>query len=127
MPFSATSANFAAWSRPIEGCIRDGQKAGEISRDLDPRVLAGFLLSSFEGAMLRMKAEKDGLRTRSPPRPSFRLLPQVCRTGWPPRRGNAGLEPRKRHFGGGKILNPETNELAHRNLAGAGAPGFIVG
>jgi TetR/AcrR family transcriptional regulator, transcriptional repressor for nem operon len=53
------SSNFAAWSRPIEGCIRDGQKAGEISRDIDPGVLAGFLLNSFEGAMLRMKAEKN--------------------------------------------------------------------
>lgn len=54
------SSNFAAWSRQIEGCIRDGQKAGEISRDIDPRVLAAFLLNSFEGAILRMKVEKDG-------------------------------------------------------------------
>jgi len=54
------ASNFAAWARPIEACIRDGQKAGEISRDSDPRVLAEFLLNSFEGAMLRMKVEKDG-------------------------------------------------------------------
>jgi TetR/AcrR family transcriptional repressor of nem operon len=54
------SSNFVAWSRPIEECIRDGQKAGEISRDTEPRVLAEFLLNSFEGAMLRMKAEKHG-------------------------------------------------------------------
>jgi TetR/AcrR family transcriptional repressor of nem operon len=54
------SSNFAAWSRQIEGCIRDGQKAGEISRDIDPGVLAAFLLNSFEGAILRMKVEKDG-------------------------------------------------------------------
>jgi TetR/AcrR family transcriptional regulator, transcriptional repressor for nem operon len=53
------SANFAAWSRQIETCIRDGQKAGEISRDIDPRMLAAFLLNSFEGAILRMKVEKD--------------------------------------------------------------------
>jgi len=53
------SSNFAAWSRAIELCIRDGQKAGEISRDIDPRALADFLLNSFEGAMLRMKVEKD--------------------------------------------------------------------
>ena len=53
------SSNFAAWSRAIETCIRDGQTAGEISRDLDPRVLADFLLNSLEGAMLRMKVEKD--------------------------------------------------------------------
>jgi TetR/AcrR family transcriptional regulator, transcriptional repressor for nem operon len=53
------STTFAAWSRAIELCIRDGQKAGEISRDLDPGALADFLLNSFEGAMLRMKVEKD--------------------------------------------------------------------
>jgi len=53
------SSTFAAWSRPIESCIRDGQKAGEISRDMDSRALADFLLNSFEGAMLRMKVEKD--------------------------------------------------------------------
>jgi TetR/AcrR family transcriptional repressor of nem operon len=52
-------SNFAAWSRPIETCIRDGQKAGEISRDIDPRALADFLLNSLEGAILRMKVEKD--------------------------------------------------------------------
>ena len=54
------SSSFAAWSRQIEACIRDAQKAGEISRESDPRVLAEFLLNSFEGAMLRMKVEKDG-------------------------------------------------------------------
>ena len=53
------SSNFAAWSRAIETCIRDGQKAGEISRDMDPRVLADFLLNSLEGAILRTRVEKD--------------------------------------------------------------------
>jgi TetR/AcrR family transcriptional repressor of nem operon len=53
------SAHFAAWSRQIESCVRDAQKAGEISSEVDPHVLAGFLLNSFEGAVLRMKVEKD--------------------------------------------------------------------
>jgi TetR/AcrR family transcriptional repressor of nem operon len=53
------ASTFAAWSRPIEACIRDAQKAGEISRESDPSALADFLLNSFEGAMLRMKVEKD--------------------------------------------------------------------
>jgi TetR/AcrR family transcriptional repressor of nem operon len=53
------ASTFVAWSRPIEACIRDGQKAGEILRESDPRVLAEFLLNSFEGAMLRVKVEKD--------------------------------------------------------------------
>lgn len=53
-------SSFAAWSRAIEACIREGQKVGEISKDGDPRVLADFLLNSFEGAVLRMKVEKDG-------------------------------------------------------------------
>jgi TetR/AcrR family transcriptional regulator, transcriptional repressor for nem operon len=73
------SSNFAAWSRPIETCIRDGQKAGEISRDMDPRVLADFLLNSLEGAILRMRVEKD-----SSPLDHFmtlvfsRVLPKDC-------------------------------------------------
>jgi TetR/AcrR family transcriptional regulator, transcriptional repressor for nem operon len=54
------SSTFAAWSRAIEACIRDGQKSGEIAWDGDPRVLAAFVLNSFEGAILRMKVEKDG-------------------------------------------------------------------
>jgi TetR/AcrR family transcriptional repressor of nem operon len=54
------SATFAGWSRAIEACVRDGQKAGEISWDGDPGVLAAFLLNSYEGAVLRMKVEKDG-------------------------------------------------------------------
>ena len=53
------ASTFAAWSRPIEACIRDGQKVGEISKDIDPSALADFLLNSFEGAMLRMRVEKD--------------------------------------------------------------------
>ena len=53
------AATFAGWSRPIEACIRDAQQAGEISRDTDAGALADFLLNSFEGAMLRMKVEKD--------------------------------------------------------------------
>jgi TetR/AcrR family transcriptional repressor of nem operon len=53
------SAHFAAWSRQIESCVRDAQKAGEVSSEVDPHVLAGFLLNSFEGAVLRMKVEKD--------------------------------------------------------------------
>ena len=54
------ASNFAAWSRPIEACLRDAQKAGEISWECEPRVLAEFLLNSFEGAVLRMKVEKNG-------------------------------------------------------------------
>ena len=53
------ASTFAAWSRPIETCIREAQKAGEISRDGEPRALAEFLLNSFEGAMLRTRVEKD--------------------------------------------------------------------
>jgi len=53
------ASNFAAWSRPIEACIRDGQKAGEISKDTEPRALAEFLLNSYEGVMLRMRVEKN--------------------------------------------------------------------
>jgi TetR/AcrR family transcriptional repressor of nem operon len=55
------SSNFAAWSRPIETCIRDGQKAGEISRDIDARVLADFLLNHWKGRCCAQRWRRTAL------------------------------------------------------------------
>lgn len=41
------------------GIIREGQNAGEISHRLDAQKAAEFLVSSWEGALLRMKIEKS--------------------------------------------------------------------
>ncbi len=38
-------------------CLREAQDAGELSLRLEAEATAGFVLSAWEGAMLRMKAE----------------------------------------------------------------------
>jgi TetR/AcrR family transcriptional regulator, transcriptional repressor for nem operon len=50
---------FAEWRAPFAACIAEGQEAGEIADKFAPDDLAEFLLSSWEGAILRMKVERD--------------------------------------------------------------------
>jgi TetR/AcrR family transcriptional repressor of nem operon len=51
---------FAEWRAPFAACIAEGQAAGEIASAFAPEELAEFLLSSWEGAILRMKVARDG-------------------------------------------------------------------
>jgi TetR/AcrR family transcriptional repressor of nem operon len=50
---------FAEWRSPFAACIAKGQAAGEIAATFAPEELAEFLLSSWEGAILRMKVERN--------------------------------------------------------------------
>jgi TetR/AcrR family transcriptional repressor of nem operon len=50
---------FAEWLSPFAACIAEGQEAGEIDVTFAPQDLADFLLSSWEGAILRMKVERN--------------------------------------------------------------------
>jgi TetR/AcrR family transcriptional regulator, transcriptional repressor for nem operon len=50
---------FAEWRAPFAACIGEGQGAGEIAATFAPGDLAEFLLSSWEGAILRMKVERN--------------------------------------------------------------------
>jgi TetR/AcrR family transcriptional regulator, transcriptional repressor for nem operon len=50
---------FAEWLSPFAACIAEGQETGEIARTFAPNDLADFLLSSWEGAILRMKVERN--------------------------------------------------------------------
>ena len=50
---------FVEWRIPFAACIAEGQAAGEIPATFAPEELAEFLLSSWEGAILRMKVEHD--------------------------------------------------------------------
>jgi TetR/AcrR family transcriptional repressor of nem operon len=50
---------FAEWRGPFAACIAEGQAAGEIAATFAPEDLAEFLLSSWEGAILRMKVERN--------------------------------------------------------------------
>jgi TetR/AcrR family transcriptional repressor of nem operon len=49
---------FLEWRTPFASCIAEAQAAGEIDSIFDPTDLAEFLLSSWEGAILRMKVER---------------------------------------------------------------------
>jgi TetR/AcrR family transcriptional regulator, transcriptional repressor for nem operon len=50
---------FAEWRAPFAACIAEGQAVGEIATTFAPHDLAEFLLSSWEGAILRMKVERN--------------------------------------------------------------------
>jgi len=50
---------FERWREPFADCIAEGQAAGTITGDFSAVDLADFLLSSWQGAMLRMKVERS--------------------------------------------------------------------
>jgi TetR/AcrR family transcriptional repressor of nem operon len=50
---------FALWAQPFAQCIASGQESGEFSKAFAAGDLADFLLSSWQGAMLRMKVERS--------------------------------------------------------------------
>lgn len=50
---------FLTWQGQFAECLRQAQTAGEISGDLDPQATAEFLLSGWEGALLRAKVMKS--------------------------------------------------------------------
>jgi TetR/AcrR family transcriptional repressor of nem operon len=50
---------FAEWRAPFAACIAEGQATGEIAATFASEELAEFLLSSWEGAILRMKVARN--------------------------------------------------------------------
>lgn len=50
---------FERWRSPFADCIAEGQAAGQITDRFSAIDLADFLLSSWQGAMLRMKVERS--------------------------------------------------------------------
>jgi len=53
------AAIYAAWSRSIESCVREAEKAGRVHARLPAASIAAFLLNAWEGAVLRSKVEQD--------------------------------------------------------------------
>lgn len=53
------SEGFKLWSAELEKCIADGQRLGEMDANYAASSLANFLLNSWEGALLRMRADKS--------------------------------------------------------------------
>lgn len=50
---------FRSWKERYAACLREAQRAGELAPELDPSVVAGFILSGWEGAVLRAKVMKS--------------------------------------------------------------------
>lgn len=53
------AAHFTTWSRLFEACIAEAQQSGAMKSRLAPSLLAQFILNSWEGALLRMRADKS--------------------------------------------------------------------
>ncbi|KAB0668703.1 TetR family transcriptional regulator [Oryzomonas sagensis] len=50
---------FGMWRERFAACLREAQSRGELSDAVDPAVTAGFILSGWEGAILRAKVMKS--------------------------------------------------------------------
>jgi TetR/AcrR family transcriptional repressor of nem operon len=50
---------FSAWSSVIADCLSEAQRQGAIGNQFPSALLADFILTSWEGALLRMRAEKS--------------------------------------------------------------------
>ena len=50
---------FNMWRKRFAACLAQAQALGEISSDLDVDLLAGFIISGWEGALLRAKVMKS--------------------------------------------------------------------
>lgn len=50
---------FSGWEKRFERCIAEAQTAGDIDAHVDPADAASFLLSGWEGAILRSKVLKS--------------------------------------------------------------------
>jgi TetR/AcrR family transcriptional repressor of nem operon len=53
------SALIGEWTASLARCIEDGQQEGGIRRDVAAAALAGMLLDSWQGALLRAKVERS--------------------------------------------------------------------
>ena len=50
---------FRGWKELFAACLGEAQQAGELAPEVDPAVMAGFILSGWEGAILRAKVMKS--------------------------------------------------------------------
>ena len=65
---------YAEWLKPFAACIAQAQAAGELATDFKPLDLADFLISSWEGAILRMKVERSAAPLERFKRIAFRTF-----------------------------------------------------
>ncbi len=54
------AAHFSRWSEVIAACLAEAQRGGTLTSELSAGTLADFILNTWEGALLRMRAERSG-------------------------------------------------------------------
>ena len=55
----AAAAILQSSSRVLAECLEQAREAGEIPQDQDPAALASFIVAAWEGALLRMKTDRQ--------------------------------------------------------------------
>jgi TetR/AcrR family transcriptional repressor of nem operon len=53
-------SSFAGWQRTVAAVLEEAIERGELPKSTRPQALASFLLNSYEGALLRSKADRAG-------------------------------------------------------------------
>ncbi|ADW68806.1 TetR/AcrR family transcriptional regulator [Granulicella tundricola] len=56
---------YAGWQHGIADVLRQAIKRGDLAKSTKPDALAEFILNSYEGALVRMKAEQDSSPLRN--------------------------------------------------------------
>jgi TetR/AcrR family transcriptional regulator, transcriptional repressor for nem operon len=64
----------AAWTRAIESCVREAQTNGSVRKDIDAKIVAEYLLNSWEGAVVRSKVDKDAVALTAFEKVTFDML-----------------------------------------------------
>ncbi len=54
------AAHFGRWSQVIAACLSEAQTDGTLTGEMPAGALADFILNSWEGALLRMRADRSG-------------------------------------------------------------------
>jgi TetR/AcrR family transcriptional regulator, transcriptional repressor for nem operon len=56
---SVLHLSFSNWQRGVAGILQEAIERGDLARSNKPQELASFLLNSYEGALLRSKADRS--------------------------------------------------------------------
>lgn len=56
----AIASEFALWQTKIENCVAEGQETKMIKNDESAENMANYILTTWEGSLLRMKSAKSG-------------------------------------------------------------------
>jgi len=57
---SVLHQSFSSWQTGIAGILQEAIEQGDLAKSNKPQELASFLLNSYEGALLRSKADRSG-------------------------------------------------------------------